>query len=245
MFRSPMAMPRSVRKKASNPFDSDSDDEFILKPKRGSSSSTLLENKSAPKLESYAVDVAKKTTQKVKDCLRIAENIKEIATITLVTLHHQGEPINRFHQTAVEIDKDHTKCETFLWIIGEWFSKLWTKSHHIKGSVLTEDNSYLKENEKGEERAKLGLSQEGSKYEHYAEPTSALEKVKIEKWKQDDTLGDISEVLGQLKGIAVDIGTELDRWRSPERKQTSSLRRSVTSTERRASEPKYIVFFLT
>nr|XP_018677047.1 PREDICTED: LOW QUALITY PROTEIN: putative SNAP25 homologous protein SNAP30 [Musa acuminata subsp. malaccensis] len=33
----------------------------------------------------------------------------------------------------------------------------------------------------------------------------------IEKAKQDDTLSDFSDVLGQLKGMALDMSTEMDR----------------------------------
>lgn len=33
----------------------------------------------------------------------------------------------------------------------------------------------------------------------------------MEKAKQDDTLSDLSDVLGQLKGMAVDMGSEMDR----------------------------------
>lgn len=32
-----------------------------------------------------------------------------------------------------------------------------------------------------------------------------------EKAKQDDALSDLSNILGDLKGMAVDMGTELDR----------------------------------
>ncbi|RRT32398.1 hypothetical protein B296_00051109 [Ensete ventricosum] len=44
---------------------------------------------------------------------------------------------------------------------------------------------------------------EKSNPRHYSEPTSAMDKVQIEKAKQDDTLSDLSDVLGQLKGMAL------------------------------------------
>ncbi|CAL9083091.1 unnamed protein product [Musa acuminata var. zebrina] len=54
---------------------------------------------------------------------------------------------------------------------------------------------------------------EKSNPRHYSEPTSAMYKVQfcIEKAKQDDTLSDLSDVLGQLKGMALDMSTEMDR----------------------------------
>jgi hypothetical protein len=35
--------------------------------------------------------------------------------------------------------------------------------------------------------------------------------LQLEKQKQDDALDDLSGVLGQLKGMAVDMGSELDK----------------------------------
>jgi len=33
----------------------------------------------------------------------------------------------------------------------------------------------------------------------------------VEKEKQDDALSDISDLLGELKGMAIDMGTEIER----------------------------------
>jgi synaptosomal-associated protein 25 len=33
----------------------------------------------------------------------------------------------------------------------------------------------------------------------------------LEKSKQDDSLSDLSNILGELKNMAVDMGTEIDR----------------------------------
>ncbi|KAI3805749.1 hypothetical protein L1987_21634 [Smallanthus sonchifolius] len=38
-----------------------------------------------------------------------------------------------------------------------------------------------------------------------------MKKVELEKEKQDDTLDDLSSVLGDLKGMSSDMGSELDR----------------------------------
>lgn len=40
--------------------------------------------------------------------------------------------------------------------------------------------------------------------------TVVLQK-QLEKQKQDDAISDLSDILGDLKGMAVDMGTELDR----------------------------------
>lgn len=113
----------------SNPFDSDSDSEapntrpsrassVPTKSKVGSSSAPDFENQSVQELESYAVNKAEETTQKVDDCLRIAEMIREDATNTLVTLHQQGEQIHRTHQVAADMDQDLSRVSFFITFCG-------------------------------------------------------------------------------------------------------------------------------
>lgn len=65
-----------------------------------------LENQTVQDLEDYAVYKAEETTKAVNGCLKIAEEIREDATKTLVTLHHQGEQITRIHHTAADMDHD-------------------------------------------------------------------------------------------------------------------------------------------
>jgi synaptosomal-associated protein 25 len=64
-----------------------------------------FENKSLQELEDYAVHKVEETTKSVQNCLKIAENIRENATTTFVTLHQQGEQITRTHQVAADIDR--------------------------------------------------------------------------------------------------------------------------------------------
>ncbi|CAL9056090.1 unnamed protein product [Musa banksii] len=209
-----------------NPFDSDSESE--MNPKHGMSSSGTatasaaarnrykndfrdeggLENQSVQELESYAAYKAEETTQKVNDCLKIAEVIREDASNTLVMLHQQGEQITRTHETAVSIDQDLSRGEKLLGSLGGFFSRPWkpNKAHQIKGPAPTTDDSLSKKVSHMEQREKLGLSSKPqSNPRHYSEPTSAMDKVQMEKAKQDDTLSDLSDVLGQLKGMAVDM----------------------------------------
>lgn len=65
-----------------------------------------LENQSVQELESYALYKAEETTLKVNGCLKIAEEIREDASRTLVTLHQQGEQITRTHLDAANIEHD-------------------------------------------------------------------------------------------------------------------------------------------
>jgi len=225
----------------SNFFDSDSDSETNSKPARTSSvpvktnlkscpgydssaaknrykngfhDSGGLENQSVQELENYAVCKAEETTQKVNDCMKIAEVIREDASRTLETLHQQGEQIARTHQTAANIDQGLSKSEKLLGSLGGIFSKPWKpkKTRQIKGPVpvVTRDDSFKKKGNK-EQREKLGLSSSpGARPRSYSEPTTAMEKVQVEKQKQDDSLSDLSDVLGQLKDMALGMGTELE-----------------------------------
>ena len=71
-----------------------------------------LENQSVQELEGYAAYKAEETTKKVNGCLKIAEEIREDASRTLVNLHQQGEQITRTHLTAANIEHDLSRVST-------------------------------------------------------------------------------------------------------------------------------------
>ncbi|KAB1994296.1 hypothetical protein ERO13_D13G080300v2 [Gossypium hirsutum] len=176
-----------------------------------------LENQTMEDLEGYAVYKAEETTSTVNNCLKIAENIRSDATKTLDTLHAQGEQIERTHQMAVNIDKDLNKGEKLLNNLGGMFSMPWKpkKTKEITGPVITSDDNKKGKAATKEQREKLGVapvpkSKAGSKTPT-PEPTDAIQKVELEKQKQDDGLSDLSDILGDLKGMALDMGSELDR----------------------------------
>ena len=151
------------KKKATNPFDSDSDDgdKKQQRPARASSvpppaeqrvslfgagaggqergglfsSSEAprnshyrndfrdaggLESQSVQELEGYATYKAEETTRRAQGCVRIAEEMRDTASKTLVTVHQQGQQIHRTHMMAVDIDQDLSRVtattEIFLLI---------------------------------------------------------------------------------------------------------------------------------
>ncbi|XP_028761747.1 putative SNAP25 homologous protein SNAP30 [Neltuma alba] len=176
-----------------------------------------LENQSVQELENYAVYKSEETTKDVNNCLRIAEDIKGDATRTLDMLHQQGEQIHRTHNMIVETEKDLSRGEKLLNNLGGMFSMPWKpkKTREIKGPIITPDKpSKTNDKQHKEEREKLGLNDGKGKAVSKtppSEPTNAYQKIEMEKNKQDGALDDLSNILGDLKGIAVDMGTELDR----------------------------------
>lgn len=176
-----------------------------------------LQNQSVQELENYAVYKAEKTTKTVDNCLRIAEDIREDATKTLDVLHQQGEQITRTHVMAVDMDKDLSMGEKLLNNLGGMFSKTWKpkKTKDITGPMITADKSSKRSENNLEVRQKLGLAPapkgRSAPRTPPPEPTSALQKVEVEKTKQDDGLSDLSNILGDLKSMAVDMGSELER----------------------------------
>lgn len=71
-----------------------------------------LENQTVEELENYAAYKAEETTNSVNNCLKIAEDMREDATKTLVALHQQGEQITRTHVVTADIDNDLSRvCE--------------------------------------------------------------------------------------------------------------------------------------
>ncbi|XP_057730059.1 SNAP25 homologous protein SNAP33-like [Arachis stenosperma] len=213
-----------------NPFDDD-----VVANKNSSSSSYALrsadrnrykndfrdsgglENQSVQELESYAVYKAEETTKSVNNCLKIAENIREDATKTLVTLHQQGEQITRSHYVAADIDQDLSRGEKLLGSLGGLFSKTWKpkKTRAIRGPVLFPDDPVRRNGNHLEQREKLGLTSAPKRQSNLQapppEPTNAIEKVEVENKKQDDALSDLSDILGELKGMAIDMGSEIER----------------------------------
>lgn len=175
------------------------------------------ENQSVQELEGFAVYKAEETTKSVNNCLKIAENIREDATKTLVTLHQQGEQITRSHYVAADIDNDLSRGEKLLGSLGGIFSKTWKpkKTRAIRGPVIIGDDPVRSKGNHLEQREKLGLTSAAKGQSKLRtpphEPTNALEKVEVEKGKQDDALSDISDILGELKEMAIDMGSEIER----------------------------------
>ncbi|XP_078430221.1 synaptosomal-associated protein SNAP25-like 29 [Wolffia australiana] len=175
-----------------------------------------FDNQSVQELESYAAYKAEETTQKLNGCVRIAEDIKDDASRTLVLLHQQGEQITRTHANAADIDHDLSRSEKLLGSLGGMFSKTWKpkKTRQIKGPALIRDDSFKRKASHLEQRERLGLtsnSKERANPRHATETSSTLQKVELEKAKQDDALDDLSNVLGQLKTMALDMGSEVER----------------------------------
>ncbi|KAK3158082.1 hypothetical protein QOZ80_2AG0132700 [Eleusine coracana subsp. coracana] len=180
-----------------NPFDSDSDSEDFTSKK-----------------SSTAYKAPADAKKRYKDGFRDSGGL-ENQSVQELENYAAGEQISRTHEKAVEIDQDLTKGETLLGSLGGFFSKPWKpkKTRKIKGpAMVSRDDSFKKKASRMEQRDKLGLSPRGKPDpRHYGEATSAMDKVQLEKKKQDDALDDLSGVLGQLKGMAVDMGSELDR----------------------------------
>ncbi|KAF8399567.1 hypothetical protein HHK36_015434 [Tetracentron sinense] len=176
-----------------------------------------LENQTVQELENYAVHKAEETTNTVNSCLKIAVDIREDATQTLVTLHQQGEQITRTHMIATDIDQDLSRGEKLLGNLGGIFSKTWKpkKNRAITGPVITRDDSFKRRGNHLEQRERLGLAPAPRARSNTRapppEPTNALQKVEVEKEKQDDAFSDLSNVLGELKIMAVDMGSEIER----------------------------------
>ncbi|CAN8312178.1 unnamed protein product [Cochlearia groenlandica] len=191
--------------------DFDEEDKY----KNGFRDSGGMQSQTTEELENYAVYKAEETTKGVNSCLKIAEDIRSDATRTLDMLHAQGEQINRTHVMAVEVDKDLSRGEKLLNNLGGMFSKPWKpkKTKDIAGPMITPDKTSKKSGSK-EERERLGLgakARSSSQTQTLDQPTNALQKVEQEKTKQDDGLSDLSDILGDLKGMAVDMGSELDK----------------------------------
>lgn len=176
-----------------------------------------IENQSVQELEDYAVYKSEETTKTVESCLKIAEDMRENGTRTLVNLHQQGEQLTRTHMVAADLDHDLSRGEKLLGSLGGLFSKTWKpkKTSPIIGPVIIRDDPTHRRGNHLQQREKLGLGPTSKGQSNtrtpLPEPTNALQKVEVEKAKQDDGLSDISNILGDLKDMALDMGSEIDR----------------------------------
>ncbi|XP_068653759.1 putative SNAP25 homologous protein SNAP30 [Aristolochia californica] len=172
-----------------------------------------IENQSSPELENYAVYMAEEASEKFKSCLKIAEDIREDAASTLVTLNQQGEQITQTHMEVTKIDHDLSLGEKLLGSLGGIFSKPWgpKKTRTITGPLIIRNDS-SKSISNQEDRRRLGLTPSSRRQTTLqTSPSTPLEKVEVEKAKQDDALSDLSNLLSQLKDMAVDMGSEVGR----------------------------------
>ncbi|KAB1208237.1 putative SNAP25 homologous protein SNAP30 [Morella rubra] len=97
------------------------------------------------------------------------------------------------------------------------FSKTWKpkKTREISGPTITADTTCKGSENRSGQRERLGLPPalkgRSASRTPPPEPRNALEQVEVEKAKQDDALSDLSNILGDLKNMAVDMGSELHR----------------------------------
>ncbi|KAL5723071.1 hypothetical protein ACHQM5_006515 [Ranunculus cassubicifolius] len=176
-----------------------------------------LENQSVQELEDYVVYKAEETTKAFSNCLRVAVDIREDASKTLVMLHHQGDQMMRTHGNAADIERDLSRGEKLLGSLGGMFSKTWKpkRTRSITGPVYSRDDPIKSRANHLEQKQRLGLlssSNGQSRPEQRTfEPTSKLQTVEAEKMKQDDALNDVSNILEELKAMAIDMGSEIER----------------------------------
>ncbi|CAM8912814.1 unnamed protein product [Rhodiola kirilowii] len=176
-----------------------------------------VEHQSVQGLENYALHKAEENTGILKKCLKIGEDIRGDAVRTLEMLHHQGQQITRTHHVAVDIDKDLSRGEKLLGSLGSMFSRTWKpkKGRDITGPLTMADQRLSNSQPKWEQRENLGVTP-ASKIRSTArttspDPANAFQKVQLEKDRQDDALSDLSNVLDDLKGMALEMGSEIER----------------------------------
>ncbi|EOA19523.1 hypothetical protein CARUB_v10002435mg [Capsella rubella] len=215
-----------------NPFDDDDDDEEVdkrvtssLKPldaKTRYRNDGVLEKENqttVQELESYALYQSHETTKTVQGCLKVAEEIRSDSSRTLVMLNEQGEQIMRTHQKTVDIDHDLSRGEKLLGSLGGIFSRTWKpkKTRSVTGPVITKGDSPKRRrvNNHSETREKLGLNHlpkpQSRTRDTLPESADAYQKIEMERAKQDEGLSDLSDLLGELKNMALDMGTEIQR----------------------------------
>ncbi|KAK8942534.1 hypothetical protein KSP39_PZI009265 [Platanthera zijinensis] len=186
----------------------------INKSELGLQGPGLREDRTLEELEKRAVREAEEATKKINCCLKVAEVIGEDASWTLANLNQQGQQITRTHATAASIDHDLSRGEKLLGSLGGMFSKPWkpVKSRKIQGPVLMRADSLTRRGNHMEQRQKLGLTprSQSNPRQIRAEPPSTLGRVELEKEKQEAALSGLSNLVVELKTMAVDMGDKIN-----------------------------------
>ncbi|GFZ07709.1 soluble N-ethylmaleimide-sensitive factor adaptor protein 33 [Actinidia rufa] len=218
--------PKIASYSSSNPFDSDDelDNTTSLKPpKRTSEPAGDTPNFSANPFDDSGEKQTSSSLQSHSSAARSRyrndfhdsgglenQSVQELE-------NYAGEQMTRTHAAAADIDHDLSRSEKLLGSLGGLFSKTWKpkKTSPITGPVITRDDPAFRRGNHLEQRERLGLSSTSKGQSNIRtpppEPTNALQKVEVEIGKQDDALSDLSNILGELKDMAVDMGTEIDR----------------------------------
>eukprot|EP00850_Spirogloea_muscicola_P003283 SM000013S26452 [mRNA] locus=s13:400177:401646:- [translate_table: standard] len=168
------------------------------------------------------------TTDRLRHCVAIVEDTRNIGQQTLVTLHEQGEQIRRTHEKAVKVDQALARGEKVLGTLGPIFSFRWKpkKGKKITGPTYEpnaidpsqatfgnpEDRKDLMNGSGGggtDGKKGWGKVESATLDDHHKPDTMTL--IKAEKDKQDAALDDLSGVLGQLKDMSLEMGSEMER----------------------------------
>jgi len=178
-------------------------------------------NHAVQDLENHALDKSRETTSAIVNLVKVAEDTRGVAGSTLETLHDQGAQIQRTHEKAVHLDQHLERGEKLLNSLGGIFSKSWKpkKTRKITGPMISRGESFKRRGTPAD-RAALGLT-EGQRYgeeKRYSggsslmwESTDFQSQVVRERKIQDDALSDLSNVIGQLKEMSVDMHSEIAR----------------------------------
>ncbi|CAN6810339.1 unnamed protein product [Brassica oleracea] len=144
----------------------------------------------------------------------------EVSSVILEVLRTSVQELESY---AVCKSQETTKTvqggEKLLGSLGGIFSRTWKskKSRSITGPVMTRGvgESPKRRVNHLETREKLGLNHfpkpQSRTHEPLPESPDAYQKLEVEKAKQDDGIADLSDLLSELKNMAVDMGTEIER----------------------------------
>ncbi|CAM6033013.1 unnamed protein product [Sphagnum compactum] len=176
------------------------------------------ENRAMQDLQAYAIQKPQETMATIKNCLKVAEETKDAAGETMALLHAQGDQIQQTHETVVKVDQHLTVAEKILGSLGGIFSRKWKPklTGTITGPLDTGGENFQRHSCNEADRTALGLytshsvvkssnslSSTGGFQEHHQLGDGPL--------KQEDALMDLSNVIGQLKDMSLQMHSEISR----------------------------------
>eukprot|EP00795_Rhopilema_esculentum_P013643 gene13643-4541_t len=165
------------------------------------------------RMQRKADEITDESLESTRRILRTAEETQDVGIKTLVELDEQGEKLDRIDQTLDNINTDMKEAEKNLTGLEKFCGLCICSCRRKKNFEKTEEykRAYGRKDDDRRSDAKGNING-GHRGEAPAQG-GYIQRVTNDarEDEMDENLGQVSGIVGNLKAMAVDMGTELDK----------------------------------
>jgi len=161
-------------------------------------------------MQRKADEVTDESLESTRRILRMAEETQDTGIKTLVALDEQGEKLNRIEENLDEINDGMKEAEKNLTGL-EKFCGLCVCRCRKRGNFEKSDE-YRKAYGKNDKEDRVDRSQPGGSGNN-APKGGYIKRINQDDAREDemdDNLGEVAGIVGNLKAMAIDMGSEID-----------------------------------